>query len=196
MLNQKPDTVKAAYKARTQHYLSYLRVPQHIHEMLASSDTVLGVLEFAGTAHRPFWTYVTSGMSEREQSSKAGKSVFTELLFYSALKSPWAVELLRKLASYPFEHKEQLGPGHTISLAGPIRPGSQLTSLLLLEPLLEEQGFSQMTVQGKEIQILWVLPLTEAEQKAVANQGYSAFERRILDTPHNQLMDFRRRSLI
>jgi hypothetical protein len=141
-----------------------LRVPFDIHERQILDKTALGVYEFNPEPNRQYWTYLTSGMSEKGQKLPSNKKIYTELLFYSTEQSLWAIELLVKLSAYPFDHKEHFASGDTLPLADPIKPNSKLTALLLLEPFLEHPGFQFLNVAGKEVEILWVFPISERER--------------------------------
>lgn len=171
MLSKKSSSSQAAYQARATHYVSYLRVPFDIHERQILDKTAIGVYEFNPKPKRQFWTYLTSGMSEKGQSPSSKKEIFTELLFYSREQSFWAVEFLVRLSSYPFEYNEPFAPRDTLPLAGPIRPDSKLTSLLLLEPFLEHPGFQFIDIISKKVEILWALPITERERELIISGG-------------------------
>src|SRR5262245_50994529 len=159
MLNNKPESVKERYKARTAHYLTYIGLPLTIHERRIREDTVLGLLEFGPRNGTPFYTYVTSGMSEIWQSTPSKSMLFTEMLIYSRTAAPWIMDFLAKLSDYPFTQRTFFASGQTLPLAGPIVPDSELTSLAFLRPMYEHQGFEIVsTISTKRIELLWVLP--------------------------------------
>ena len=195
MLSKKSFSSQAAYQARAKHYVLYLRVPFDIHERQILDKTAIGVYEFNPKPKRQFWTYLTSGMSEKGQNPPSKKEIFTELLFYSREQSFWAVELLVRLSSYPFEYNEPFAPGDTLPLAGPIRPNSKLTSLLLLEPLLEHSGFQFMDISVKKVEILWALPITERERELIISGGDINFGELISHALLPSLLDLDRDTL-
>jgi hypothetical protein len=131
-------------------------------------------------------------MSEKGQRLSSKTEIFTELLFYSKQQSLWAIELLVQLSAYPFDYNEPFVPGDTLSLAGPIRPNSKLSSLLLLEPLLEQPGFQFMDILGKKVEILWALPITEAERELIISRGNIDFGKVISRNRLRNLLDLNR----
>lgn len=174
MPSSRPSNAKYAYQARATHFISHLRVPFDIHERESLTKNPLGVYEFDPKPDRQFWTYITSGMSEKEQRSSSKGDIFTELLFYTRERSLWAVELLIQLSTYPFEYDEPFVSGDTLPLAGSIRPNSKLTSLLLTEPLLEHPAFHLLYIGNKKIEILWVLPITDSERELIiTREGFN-----------------------
>jgi hypothetical protein len=123
--------------------------------------------------------------------------MFTELLFYAKKAEQWLEDFLVKLAAYPFEEHTFFAPGQTLPLAGPIVPKSQLTSLVLLEPLLEHNGFKVITeVPGKRIEIIWALPITESERQLIISQGQKPFLNWISLNNLPLLLDFHRPSFV
>jgi hypothetical protein len=186
MSTEKPSNSQTTYQARATHYISYLRVPIDIHRRQILDNIALGVYEFGPEPNRQFWTYLTSGMSENGQGLSS-KKIFTELLFYSKEQSLWAIDLLTMLSTYPFEYSETFSPGDTLPLAGPIRPNSKLTSLVLLEPFLEDSYFQNMDVLGTSVDILWVFPITERELELIISSEKFSFRKLI---SHEQLPDF------
>jgi len=200
MLKNKPLETQRVYQERTAHYLSYLPLPKTILEYPIIQDTVLGIFEFAPTEGRPFWTHLTSGMSETAQMTSSGNSVFIEIIFYSVENSTWVDRFLTNLASYPFENKECFSPRDTLPMERSLYEGSKLTSLLLLEPLLENPEISPMFIQHKQVDILWALPITEMERQFMITNGNEVADQWINKcvTLNNlpKLLDFNRDSLL
>ena len=98
MLANKTEQVKDAYRARTLHYINYLKVPSKIHERQLGASGVVGVLEFRPDGDASFFRYVTNGMSEVWQTRPDKGIVFTELIFYTATAAKWAIDFLARLA--------------------------------------------------------------------------------------------------
>jgi len=171
-------------------------VPFDIHERQIFDETALGVYEFNPKPKRQFWTYLTSGMSEKGQRLSSKTEIFTELLFYSREQSLWAIELLVKLSAYPLDYNEPFAPGDTLPLAGPIRPNSKLSSLLLLEPFLEHPSFRFMDIVGKKVEILWALPITERERELISSGNSFNFDELISHHQFPSLLDLNRDTLI
>lgn len=194
-MDEKRYPTTSTYKIRATHYISSLRVPFDIYERQTVDKMPLVVYEFDPKPNRQFWTYLTSGMSEKEQRTLTNK-VFTELLFYSKDKSPIVPDLLAKLSTYPFEYGEAFLPGDTLPLSNPISSNSKLTSLLLLEPFLENSNFQVMDIHGRLVDILWVLPITQKECELISSYENINFREKISGEHLQSFLNLNRDSLI
>jgi hypothetical protein len=85
-------------------------------------DQRLTILTYAPDPQRPYWLYVTSGLSnpwyqeEPEEVSGFGY----ELLIKSPIQAEWPAQILRTMAFYVFNHAAQLSPGNRVALNGPV----------------------------------------------------------------------------
>jgi len=86
----------------------------------------LAVLAYGPDPFRPYWTYVTAGISSPwVQSQPAEVSGFgIEFMIKSPTDHPFAPQLLRTMAFYIFNHAGVISPGVRIGLNGPIVPNS------------------------------------------------------------------------
>ena len=86
----------------------------------------LAVLAYGPDPLRPYWTYVTAGVSSPwVQSQPAEVSGFgIEFMIKSPIDHPFAPQLLRTMAYYIFNHAGVISPGVRIGLNGPIIPNS------------------------------------------------------------------------
>jgi len=86
----------------------------------------LAVLAYGPDPLRPYWTYVTAGVSSPwVQSQPAEVSGFgIEFMIKSPTDHPFAPQLLRTMAFYIFNHAGVISPGVRIGLNGPIVPNS------------------------------------------------------------------------
>ncbi|CAN5241477.1 hypothetical protein BH11CYA1_BH11CYA1_05000 [soil metagenome] len=89
-------------------------------------DQQLAVLAYGPDPFKPYWTYVTAGISSPWVQTEAQEvSGFgCELMIKSPTNSPWAPQLLRTMAFYIFNHAGTLSPGKRINLGAPIAPNS------------------------------------------------------------------------
>ncbi|MCC6978283.1 MAG: suppressor of fused domain protein [Candidatus Melainabacteria bacterium] len=98
----------------------------------------LNVLVYSPDPTRPYWTYVTAGLSSPWlQDSPAEVTGFgCEIMIKSKEDMPWAVQILRTMAFYILNHAGTLSPGVRIDLNGPIIPNSQskLTNIFIWYP--------------------------------------------------------------
>lgn len=98
----------------------------------------LNILVYAPDPTRPYWTYVTAGLSSPWlQDTPAEVTGFgCEIMIKSKEDMPWAPQILRTLAFYILNHAGTLSPGVRIDLNGPIIPGSnsKLTNIFIWYP--------------------------------------------------------------
>ncbi len=98
----------------------------------------LNVLVYAPDPTRPYWTYVTAGLSSPWlQDSPAEVTGFgCEIMIKTKEDMPWAVQILRTMAFYILNHAGTLSPGVRIDLNGPIIPNSdsKLTNIFIWYP--------------------------------------------------------------
>jgi hypothetical protein len=87
----------------------------------------LAVLAYGPDPLRPYWTYVTAGVSSPwVQSQPQEVSGFgIEFMIKSPTDLPFAPQLLRTMAFYIFNHAGVISPGVRIGLNGPIVPNSE-----------------------------------------------------------------------
>ncbi len=87
----------------------------------------LAVLAYGPDPLRPYWTYVTAGISSPwVQSQPQEVSGFgIEFMIKSPTDHPFAPQLLRTMAFYIFNHAGVISPGVRIGLNGPIVPNSE-----------------------------------------------------------------------
>lgn len=77
------------------------------------------VLIYSPTRARPWWTYVTQGMSALVQDE--GNSPFcSEILARTEAEATWVPDLLLGLACYPSQYGVSLHAGQTVNAGGPI----------------------------------------------------------------------------
>jgi len=98
----------------------------------------LNILVYAPDPTRPYWTYVTAGLSSPWlQEAPAEVTGFgCEIMIKAKEDMPWAAQILRTLAFYILNHAGTLSPGVRIDLNGPIIPGSdsKLTNIFIWYP--------------------------------------------------------------
>ena len=137
---------------------------------------------------RNYWTISTMGISGTKMNvprdiSEPSMFERCELILYlpgtwelpAALGGPldaknWPFELLRSIATYVGRTQAWISYDHGLPnlLSDPpgnkFLPNIDLTHLILLEPVFEEEGFaSVITPEGHRVNLLVVIPLTAAE---------------------------------
>lgn len=87
-----------------------------------NDDQRLSVLTYAPDPLRPYWMYITSGLSNPwYQDEPAEVSGFgLELIIKCPTESLWPAQILRTMALYVFNYAATISPGVRIALNGPI----------------------------------------------------------------------------
>src|SRR5581483_8102546 len=122
------------------------------HEVLRFITHIDVFIYKPGTRGRPFFTYITSGMSDLPMTITAtGDTDLTmaELIFYADEANNDYAELLRKLAHFPHENRTWLGSGHTMSNGSPPHPmfgNSELDTFLFMPTIVEPESSEKLTV--------------------------------------------------
>jgi hypothetical protein len=146
---------------------------------------------------RPFWTIATGGVSDLATAAPEEMAEYRRIELLTYLPAAWTdrswgpgpgasdvawwpLGMLKEVGRFVHEYRTWVGPGHTIALGGedhdPLTPGSLLTSVLLLQPVLEADSFDELRVDGTRCRFLWVCPITEAEEQLTLEQGTSALD--------------------
>ncbi len=164
--------------------------PSVFHEII--SETVhVDLYIYPPTAERDWTTVVTMGLSDRPMTvpDELEERRFAEILFYLPPDWPlpegsdsreedwWPFRNAKFLARFPHEYNTWLGPGHTIPNGDPPTPyvpSTLLSTVLFLEPVLEEPPLSPIVSEGDPIHLLWMVPITTPECALKLEQGTDA----------------------
>ncbi|HEY9679740.1 MAG TPA: suppressor of fused domain protein [Drouetiella sp.] len=86
----------------------------------------LAVFAYGPDPLRPYWTYVTAGLSTPWLQSEPDEvsSFGCELIIKSNVDAKWPAQILRSMAFYIFNHAGTISPGVRIALNAPINPNS------------------------------------------------------------------------
>lgn len=145
-----------------------------------------------------FYTLMTSGMSERPQTTTADftRPLYTELMLCLPADWPldqeslrdemfyWPIRCLKHLARYPHEHGTFLYPSHTIPNGNPLTelgPGIDFKGILILRPILFDADFCTLSYKVKnaqnvtrKVEVLSVIPLYSEELDYKLKHGLDA----------------------
>jgi len=164
---------------------------------IASDLVHLDVTMWRPTPDRPFYTFVTEGMSDLPMAVPAddaaeGSSRFVELVLClpdgwpvpgaDGATAPWQDEgayfpiwWLKMLARLPHEYRTWLGFGHSVpngDPAEPLAPGSELVGWMILPPLTLPAGSDTFCApDGRRVQLFGVVALTGPELDRKLAQG-------------------------
>jgi len=149
-----------------------------------------GVFEFAPTATRSSWLYVTSGMSNDwdaellDATTPSGLGV--EFIFESSTQGDWAIMRLLHLMTFQillchgrFEGKEPLGVFDRLPLRSSIRPEpSDLQFLMLAPPSVLP---ASVQLESGSFNFLEAVGITEAEAAFGRKYGGDVLLRRLTE---------------
>jgi hypothetical protein len=159
------------------------------------------VYQFEPTKARPFWTLITSGMSNERQiepeECAEHMSPRAEVVMYVPRPQPWMFNVLKGLAEMPFDNATCLHWWHTVPNGMPMTAmPSRLTSYFFLPPYFEEDGFTDLELDGDRVDFLWMIPITEAEREYAVSQGSQELEQRFEEAKMSPVLDESRDSLV
>jgi hypothetical protein len=141
---------------------------------------------------RPFYTLVTSGMSDRAMTvpPEAASSRYAEVMLclpadwpmfeerFEQQNSYWPVALLKTVARLPHEYNTWIGAWHSVPNDDPAVPYAEDTPFVgvLVAPMLhcEPSARTVVTDAGKEIALLALVPLHPAELALKLSHGTDA----------------------
>jgi hypothetical protein len=129
------------------------------------------VLELAPGPRSGLWNYVSVGAVDFHAPSDAR----LEFLLSTDAPTERAVELVTMAAWYHSTHG--LGPGHTLPIGEGWLPSASCDHFLLSLPYPHGPALEEVAMNGEQVHILWLLPITAAEQDYAATHGLDALER-------------------
>jgi len=168
-----------------------------LHEIL-SNLVHIDVLLVEPTPAQPFYTLVTSGMSDRPMSApkQAAGCEYAELVIrlpatwpipatgevLGGDKTPdshyWPIGLLKMLARFPHKYETWLWAGHTMPNGDPPKPWSpntELCGVVLFPSITLPKSFMKLAVHdNKQINFLSVYPIYKEEMDLKLKKGSDA----------------------
>jgi hypothetical protein len=171
------------------HVTEHIGAPARVWHELASPYVQVDIHVVEPSAEAPWFTLVTSGMSERAMAF-ADEERYAELMMClpptwpatdsEAFKRPegdWPFRLLHDLAQLPHEFSTALWTGHTVPNGDPAVPYASDTKLcgaLVAPPVLAPEGFRKLQLGEREIHLLAVIPLHRNEMELKLERGRGA----------------------
>jgi len=196
------DLAEVSRAAREEHYRDQLGpLTEPVMRSRDGKDPAVDVYSFPPNELRDHWTFITGGMSDRRQAlPEEAPELFarrTELLMYGAGAETWRLYALKLLAEYPFDLGTWIHAWHSVDAGAPLASGSQLSAFFLLPPAMEDpQSFDRLVIEGEPVNILWVVPITAAEQGFALKNGPQALEEILYEADFEVLLDAGRKSLV
>lgn len=185
-------------------------IDQVWHELV--SDLVhIDVHQVPPSEERPFWTLVTSGMSDKPMTvPEAEDFAHAELMIclppdwpvgekdFNDEDNYWPIRLLKVLARLPHEYETWLGPGHTVPNGGedpaPYADNNSFVCALMLSPgLVLPSDVSVLELpDGRKINFYAVWPMHQCEVDLKLNRGLDALLNHFEKHQVNELLDLNR----
>lgn len=166
------------------------------------------------TAERPFYTLITSGMSELPMTVPPGAEelAYAELVLCLPADWPltqeafedeanyWPIRWMKILARFPHDYETFFTVSHTIPGGNPPEEFDASTPMgcwMFVPPFMFEPESWEMKYDGHDINFLYMLPLHLDEMEYKLKVGYDEAVNRIMDAFEAlELMDMQRPSLL
>ena len=138
----------------------------------------IDIYQYAPTDDRSYWTLITGGMSDyRQPGIPEGLSPRAEILTYAEKPQNWMFSVLKGLAEMPFDNETFLHWWHTVPNGMPMTAEpSELTNFFFLPPYFEGPEFDALKIDGDDVDILWMIPITDKELAFKLEHGAQALE--------------------
>lgn len=165
------------------------------------AEQQLSILAYAPDPTRPYWTYVTAGLSSPWlQDEPAEVSGFAcELMIKSPVDSPWAPRILRAMAFYIFSHAGTLSPGTRINLNAPIAANTESALTNIFIWYADEAADCWYILPSGGFGLFIAVGMTDDEQKyaeSVEEYGTWCIQQVLRQTGHGQVTDPTRESVM
>ena len=197
-------------------------IADHIEEQLGPIDYVfhelvseyvhIDVHRIPPQKNRPYYTLVTSGMSEQPMTVPNGAESlrFAELMIclppnwplsmedFRDERNYWPIRLLKVLARLPHEFRTWLGMSHSVPNGEPPRPyapDTKFSSAVLVPPLTCPDAFRTFQLdEDQTIHFYAVLPLYPEELECKLQQGMNVLIDRLDSARVTELVNPRRKN--
>lgn len=205
-----PPSDRKRIQTISDHIEEHLGPIDYVFHELVSEYVHIDVHRVPPRPERPYYTLVTSGMSERPMSVPDGTDSprFTELMICVPSNWPlsmedfrdeqnyWPIRLLKVLARLPHEFDTWLGLSHSVPNGDPPQPYAENTrfcSAVLVPPLTCTDAFRTLTVDRDEtIHFLAVLPLYPEELDCKLKDGMNVLIDRLDAARVTEVINIRR----
>ncbi|MHC4743266.1 MAG: suppressor of fused domain protein [Planctomycetota bacterium] len=188
-------------EVREAHYIKYFGpLEEKVMHSTDVKEVHIDIYQFPPNDERPHWTLITSGMSDLPQyvpEDAEGIAPRAEILLYAKEPQNWMFDVLKGLAEMPFERKTYLHWHHTVPNGQAMTADpSELTSFFFLPPYFEDPRFDTLQIDGEEVDILWMIPITEEERAYAIEEGSQALEELFEKAEMDPVIDEKRKSLV
>ncbi|MBI5369440.1 MAG: suppressor of fused domain protein [Planctomycetes bacterium] len=195
------------------HIARHVGKPAAVFHELVSDRVHVDVQQVAPAPERPYWTLVTSGMSDLPMTPPAAAAECTHAELVLCLpdywpldqesmkhdQTAWPISGLQYLARFPHKFGTWLWAGHTVPNGDPpepLAPGTGLCCFLLLRPRLVPEGFRELaTPDGRRIHFFGLFPLYREEMEYKLRMGSDALEALFEEHGITERIDPKRRNV-
>lgn len=185
---------------REEHYQRFFgSITQDIMHSTDAKQVHVDIYQFEPTQDRPFWTLITSGMSNQRQPEleDSDNLLRTEIVLYAARPQDWMFSVMKGLAEMPFDDNTNLHWGHTVPNGQPMTAqSSHLTSFFFVPPFFEPLEFNELKLDGDKVNFLWMIPITEAERTYAIEHGSDKLYKKFEDGDVSIVVNEKRESLL
>ncbi len=194
------------------HVTRHVGPPEYVLHEIVSLGVHLDIHVVPPSERRPYYTLVTSGMSELPMTAPPGSGVceYAELVLclppdwplgdedLQDEKNFWPIRMLKGLARFPHENETCLAWDHTLQWDDEERIEDYPSSgVLLARPSLFGDDFPVLTVDdAKQVHFLAVIPLYRSEIEFKLEHGAYALTERLEQSGVNELLDVDRKPII
>ena len=190
-------------EVRESHYERHLGpIGEYVMHSTDDAQPHIDIYQFRPSAERDYWTLITGGMSNHRQSlppdAPEQMAPRAELLMYVREPKPWMFRALKDLAEYPFKEETFLHWWHTVPNSRPVgSEASLLSAFLFLPPYYENpETFGSLEIDGDRVDMLWVVPITNAEHGYALENGNHALDELLAKAELDPVVDEQRMSLV
>jgi hypothetical protein len=209
-----PDMSESNLQAIDDHVAEHIGKIENVWHEIVSDLVHIDVHVVPPRPERPYYTLVTSGMSDLPMNAPEGAEdwKFAELMLclppdwpltveaFKEERNYWPVRWLKTLARFPHEYETWLCVAHTIPNGDPPEPLADNTSFagfMLVPPLTTSVEFHHLLVPPlRTIHFHALLPLTAAELAFKLKHGADALMERLEKAKVTELLDIRRKSVV
>jgi len=209
-----PDMSESNLQAINDHVEEHIGKIANVWHELVSDIVHIDVHVVPPRPERPYYTLVTSGMSDLPMSAPQGAEHFrfAELMIclpsewkltqkdFEDERNYWPVRWLKSLARFPHEYETWLNTWHTIPNGDPPEPlasGTQLVGFMIAPPMTTSTVFHTLLVPTlKNIHFHALIPLTSAEMEFKLKYGAEALMERLERAKITEVVNPARKSVV
>lgn len=209
-----PDMSESNLRAIEEHIEEHIGKVDYVWHELVSDLVHIDIHVIKPTAERPWFTLVTSGMSDLPMHPPEGAEDYTHAEIMLCLpptwklgqehfedeRNYWPVRWLKMLARLPHEYQTWLSYWHTVPNGDPAEPLANDTSLvgfMLVPPMTTSVEFHELLVPpARTIRFLAAIPLTKDEMAFKLQAGAGELLDRLEQAKVTELVNPARKSVL